>query len=106
MMFATPVRRRAWSSTTRTRARSGGMFKCRYRERRRLPRHDHFRSRPWCGDDGEGGADAIGPLVHADQAEADTLALAGKAAAVVGHRETEADGPDGRGLHVNPPRPC
>ena len=89
MMFATPVRTRAWSSTTRTRRLGGGGHRglrghhdgspaatdalgqeLGDRERRRLPGEDDFGAGTRRGHDGQRGADAIGALLHARHAEA------------------------------------
>src|SRR5258706_3698901 len=101
MMLATPVRSRAWSSTTTTRARSGDMFVLRDRERRRLPRQYDLGAGPRGGDDGQRGAAALGTLLHAGEAEADALALLGDPASVVGDGEPEPDRADGRGVQAD-----
>src|SRR5438045_9493387 len=100
-MFATAVRIRAWSSITTTRSRSGDMFVLRDRERGRVPRQHDLGTRPRGGDDGQRGADALGALVHAGEAETDALALVGDAAALVGGGATEVDGANGRWVQAD-----
>src|SRR5688500_5125465 len=76
MMFATPVRRSAWSSTNSTLAvdaggvaASTGDMDLRW-HRRRVPRQDDFGPVSRCGDDGQRRADAVGAFLHARHAEA------------------------------------
>src|SRR6185312_7018288 len=114
MMLATPVRSREWSSTTSTRAGPGttpiaaprdstiaiGCLLCsRDRERRRLPGEHDLGAGPRCGHEGQRGPDALGALAHAGHAETTAAEVAGDPAAVVGHRQAEADAADGPGTH-------
>src|SRR5436305_9981811 len=109
MMLATPVRSSAWSSTTSTRAtaatttRGSAIMDCllgaRDRERRRLPGEHDLGAGPRRGHEGQRGADALGALAHAGHAEAAGAEVARHPAAVVGHRQAEADAADGSRAH-------
>src|SRR5689334_5155993 len=98
MMFATPVRSNAWSSTSMTVdlaaatgaiASEGNMHVRRLR--RRLPRQDHFGAASRRGDDRERRADPLGTLLHARHAEAGRASIAREPAAVVGDGQADAD---------------
>src|SRR5258706_7757693 len=106
MMLATPVRSSEWSSTTRTRARArataagttsasvvaiGGT---RNRKRRRFPCQHDLGAGARRGHERQRRADALGALAHAGHAEAAVAAVAGDAAAIVGHRQQESDATD------------
>ena len=118
MMLATPVRSSAWSSTTSTPRRGdAGAGAVRRRvswaasaglgiendggsqaSTTSVPRARR-------GDDGQRRADALGALAHAGHAEAGPAARRRDAAAVVGHRQAEADAAHARGVHGDAPRP-
>src|SRR5215467_16302455 len=96
MMLATPVRSRAWSSTSSTlafsvaTAASAGDMDLR-REPRRLPGEHHFGAAAWRRDDCQRRADLVRALLHARHAEARTRLIPHDAAAVVGDRQAKAD---------------
>src|SRR4030095_8424257 len=110
-MLATPVLSSAWSSTSSTRARTAGLTRASagnvhlHGQRRGIPGDDDLGAFARPGDDGQRGADALGALLHAGQAEPRRRLVADHAAAVVGDREADADRLHGRGPHRDPARP-
>ena len=69
------------------------------REGRRLPGEHDLGAGARRGDEGQRGADALGALLHAGHAEPGGRAVARDAAAVVGHRQPEADAAHRAGAH-------
>src|SRR5690349_16075347 len=110
MMFATPVRKSAWSSTSITvdlaaaagRAASDSNMNLR-RLRRRLPGENDFGSAARRRDNRQRGADPFGALLHARHPEAARVAIAGEPAPIVGDREPEPDRSDRRRPQRDPP---
>src|SRR6266481_7454879 len=96
MMFATPVLRSAWSSTSSTRARpvvTAGASVCNMdlgRQGRGLPGEHDFCSVPRRGDDRQRRADSIGAFLHARQPEARGGLFARHASPVIGDRQAKA----------------
>src|SRR6186713_2748091 len=111
MMLATPMRNRAWSSTSSTLflagalaaapASAGDMNLGGPRDRR--PRQHDFGAVPRRGHDGQRGADAVGALLHAGQPESRRGSLVRHAAAIIGHRQPETDGLYRRGSNHDAP---
>src|SRR5687767_15080877 len=102
MMFATPVRSSAWSSTISTLATAVlaavsdcSMARCRNREGGRFPGQDDFGARSGRRHDGERRANPLGAFLHARHPKSRPAVLLGDAAAVVGNRQTESDGTHG-----------
>src|SRR5688572_24011053 len=90
MMFATPVRSNAWSSTSITRAgvagaraSVAGIGAHRDRERRRLPGEHDFGTGAWSCDDGQRRPDPFRPFLHARHAKSTRTMLAGNAPPIV-----------------------
>src|SRR6187402_3058968 len=111
MMLATPMRNRAWSSTSSTLFLAGALASAPAsagdmqlgRPRDRCPREYDFGAVPRRGHDGERGADAVGALLHAGQPESRRGSLLRHAAAIIRHRQPEADGLDRRGPNHDAP---
>src|SRR5688500_639917 len=115
MMFATPVRRSAWSSTTRTLARTFGsatsekavdgtsvsasdIVPGRDREGGRFPGQHHLGARPRRRHDRQGCPDPLGALLHARHPEAAAAMLLRDPTAVVCDREAEPERPHRGGM--------